>query len=45
MTSQFTKPRLLLLGGALEFQKVPNQLASFDTLLQQVAFESMMELN
>ncbi|XP_028781474.1 putative 1-phosphatidylinositol-3-phosphate 5-kinase FAB1C [Neltuma alba] len=35
MTSQYTKPRLLLLGGALEFQKVPNQLASFDTLLQQ----------
>ncbi|KAI9084110.1 hypothetical protein K1719_033908 [Acacia pycnantha] len=35
MTSQYRKPRLLLLGGALEFQKVPNQLASFDTLLQQ----------
>ncbi|KAF8399016.1 hypothetical protein HHK36_014883 [Tetracentron sinense] len=27
--------RLLLLGGALEYQKVPNQLASLDTLLQQ----------
>lgn len=36
MTSQYKKPRLLLLGGALEYQKVPNQLASFDTLLQQV---------
>ncbi|KAG4908874.1 hypothetical protein AAZX31_20G012800 [Glycine max] len=35
MTSQYRKPRLLLLGGALEYQKVPNQLASFDTLLQQ----------
>lgn len=35
MTSQYKKPRLLLLGGALEYQKVPNQLASFDTLLQQ----------
>lgn len=36
MTSQYKNPRLLLLGGALEYQKVPNQLASFDTLLQQV---------
>ncbi|XP_057753345.1 putative 1-phosphatidylinositol-3-phosphate 5-kinase FAB1C [Arachis stenosperma] len=35
MTSQYKKPRLLLLAGALEYQKVPNQLASFDTLLQQ----------
>ncbi|QCD82988.1 1-phosphatidylinositol-3-phosphate 5-kinase [Vigna unguiculata] len=35
MTSQYKNPRLLLLGGALEYQKVPNQLASFDTLLQQ----------
>ncbi|KAL4362654.1 hypothetical protein GQ457_04G009080 [Hibiscus cannabinus] len=35
MTSQYKKPRLLLLGGALEFQKVPNQLASFNTLLKQ----------
>ncbi|XP_038999582.1 putative 1-phosphatidylinositol-3-phosphate 5-kinase FAB1C isoform X2 [Hibiscus syriacus] len=35
MISQYKNPRLLLLGGALEFQKVPNQLASFNTLLQQ----------
>ncbi|KAL0000184.1 hypothetical protein SO802_019786 [Lithocarpus litseifolius] len=35
MTSQYKNPRLLLLGGALEYQKVPNELASFDTLLQQ----------
>ncbi|CAL0313575.1 unnamed protein product [Lupinus luteus] len=35
MTSQYKKARLLLLGGALEYQKVPNQLASFNTLLQQ----------
>ncbi|XVF43646.1 hypothetical protein PTKIN_Ptkin02bG0057200 [Pterospermum kingtungense] len=35
MTSQYKNPRLLLLGGALEFLKVPNQLASFNTLLQQ----------
>ncbi|XP_043694899.1 putative 1-phosphatidylinositol-3-phosphate 5-kinase FAB1C isoform X2 [Telopea speciosissima] len=35
MTSQYKNPRLLLLGGALEYQRVPNQLASLDTLLQQ----------
>ncbi|EXC06051.1 1-phosphatidylinositol-3-phosphate 5-kinase [Morus notabilis] len=35
MTSQYKNPRLLILGGALEYQRVPNQLASFDTLLQQ----------
>ncbi|PON78735.1 Chaperonin Cpn60/TCP-1 family [Parasponia andersonii] len=35
MTSQYKNPRLLILGGALEYQKVPNQLASFNTLLQQ----------
>ncbi|KAK9091702.1 hypothetical protein Sjap_024879 [Stephania japonica] len=35
MISQYKNPRLLLLGGALEYQRTPNQLASFDTLLQQ----------
>ncbi|XP_010259723.1 PREDICTED: putative 1-phosphatidylinositol-3-phosphate 5-kinase FAB1C [Nelumbo nucifera] len=35
MTSQYKNPRLLLLGGALEYQRVPNQLASFNTLLEQ----------
>ncbi|KAF3432202.1 hypothetical protein FNV43_RR26941 [Rhamnella rubrinervis] len=35
MTSQYKNPRLLILGGALEYQRVPNQLASFNTLLQQ----------
>ncbi|KAI3453111.1 hypothetical protein Pfo_009774 [Paulownia fortunei] len=35
MTSHYKNTRLLLLGGALEYQRVPNQLASFDTLLQQ----------
>ncbi|KAM7275562.1 hypothetical protein ACFE04_017428 [Oxalis oulophora] len=35
MTTQYKNPRLLLLAGALEYQKVPNQLASFHTLLQQ----------
>ncbi|KAG5532212.1 hypothetical protein RHGRI_026739 [Rhododendron griersonianum] len=35
MTSQYKNPRLLILGGALEYQRVPNQLSSFETLLQQ----------
>ncbi|XP_010552722.1 PREDICTED: putative 1-phosphatidylinositol-3-phosphate 5-kinase FAB1C isoform X2 [Tarenaya hassleriana] len=35
MTSQYKNPRLLLLGGALEYQRVTSQLASFNTLLQQ----------
>lgn len=38
MTSQYRNTRLLLLGGALEYQRVPNQLASLDTLLQQAGF-------
>lgn len=36
MSSKIDKARLLLLGGALEYQRVPNHLSSFDTLLQQV---------
>ncbi|XP_031114168.1 putative 1-phosphatidylinositol-3-phosphate 5-kinase FAB1C [Ipomoea triloba] len=35
MTSQYKNARILLLGGALEYQRAPNQLASFNTLLQQ----------
>ncbi|KAL3830079.1 hypothetical protein ACJIZ3_018881 [Penstemon smallii] len=35
MTSKINKARLLLLGGALEYQRVANHLSSFDTLLQQ----------
>jgi 1-phosphatidylinositol-3-phosphate 5-kinase len=35
MTSRFKNPRLLLLGGALEYHRVSNQLSSLDTLLQQ----------
>ncbi|XP_011072684.1 1-phosphatidylinositol-3-phosphate 5-kinase FAB1B isoform X1 [Sesamum indicum] len=35
MTSKVEKPRLLILGGALEYQRVSNALSSFDTLLQQ----------
>ena len=37
MTSRIDKPRFLILGGALEYQRVSNLLSSFDTLLQQVS--------
>ncbi|XP_074295587.1 putative 1-phosphatidylinositol-3-phosphate 5-kinase FAB1C [Silene latifolia] len=35
MTSQYKSPRLLLLGGSLEYQRAQNQLASFDNLLEE----------
>ncbi|MCD7472584.1 hypothetical protein HAX54_013857 [Datura stramonium] len=35
MASKIEKPRILILGGALEYQRVSNHLSSFDTLLQQ----------
>uniref|UniRef100_A0A803NTI6 1-phosphatidylinositol-3-phosphate 5-kinase n=1 Tax=Cannabis sativa TaxID=3483 RepID=A0A803NTI6_CANSA len=35
MTTRIEKPRFLILGGALEYQRVSNLLSSFDTLLQQ----------
>ncbi|XP_028069980.1 1-phosphatidylinositol-3-phosphate 5-kinase FAB1B-like isoform X2 [Camellia sinensis] len=35
MASKIDKPRFLILGGALEYQRVSNHLSSFDTLLQQ----------
>ncbi|KAG1366384.1 1-phosphatidylinositol-3-phosphate 5-kinase FAB1A [Cocos nucifera] len=35
MTSKIEKPRFLVLGGALEYQRVTNLLSSFDTLLKQ----------
>lgn len=35
MTSNIKKARLLLLSGALEYQRITNNLSSFDTLLQQ----------
>ncbi|XP_024401237.1 1-phosphatidylinositol-3-phosphate 5-kinase FAB1A isoform X2 [Physcomitrium patens] len=35
MASRFKSPRVLLLGGALEYHRVSNQLSSLDTLLQQ----------
>lgn len=40
MTSKIDKTRLLILGGALEYQRVSNHLSSFDTLLQQVEIVS-----
>ncbi|CAN4085113.1 unnamed protein product [Withania somnifera] len=35
MTSKIEKARILILEGALEYQRVSNHLSSFDTLLQQ----------
>ncbi|KAF7813970.1 1-phosphatidylinositol-3-phosphate 5-kinase FAB1B [Senna tora] len=35
MASKVDKPRMLILGGALEYQRVANLLSSVDTLLQQ----------
>ncbi|KAJ3691760.1 hypothetical protein LUZ61_020924 [Rhynchospora tenuis] len=35
MATKIVKPRILILGGALEYQRVSNLLSSFDTLLQQ----------
>ncbi|XP_022631797.1 1-phosphatidylinositol-3-phosphate 5-kinase FAB1B [Vigna radiata var. radiata] len=35
MSSKVDKPRLLILGGALEYQRVTNLFSSVDTLLQQ----------
>ncbi|XP_058080124.1 1-phosphatidylinositol-3-phosphate 5-kinase FAB1B-like isoform X2 [Magnolia sinica] len=35
MKSKMKGPRFLILGGALEYQRVTNLLSSFDTLLQQ----------
>jgi hypothetical protein len=38
MISQHVNPRVLLLGGSLEYQKVSNKLASLNNVLQQVIF-------
>ncbi|KAG8047616.1 hypothetical protein GUJ93_ZPchr0008g12981 [Zizania palustris] len=35
MASRKEKPHILILGGALEYQRISNLLSSFDTLLQQ----------
>lgn len=36
MVSKHENPRILLLGGALEHQKVTNRLASINSILEQV---------
>jgi len=36
MATRVEKPRVMILGGALEYQRVSNHFSSFDTLLQQV---------
>lgn len=36
MASKVENPRVLILGGALEYERVSHLLSSFDTLLQQV---------
>lgn len=38
MISKIEKPRIMILGGALEYHRVSNALSSFDTLLQQVEY-------
>lgn len=43
MTSRIEKPRFLILGGALEYQRVSNHLSSFDTLLQQVTISLLIK--
>ncbi|KAK8961919.1 putative 1-phosphatidylinositol-3-phosphate 5-kinase FAB1C [Platanthera guangdongensis] len=35
MVSQHKNPRVLLLGGALEYQRVSNKLASINTVIEQ----------
>ncbi|GMH17561.1 hypothetical protein Nepgr_019402 [Nepenthes gracilis] len=35
MSTRIEKPWLMILGGALEYQRLSNHLSSFDTLLQQ----------
>ena len=37
MVSKHENPRLLLLGGALEHQKVTNKLASINSILQVIS--------
>jgi chaperonin GroEL (HSP60 family) len=36
MVSEHENPRILLLGGALEHQKITNKLASINSILEQV---------
>lgn len=36
MVSEYSNAKLLILGGALEYQKASNKLASIGTILEQV---------
>lgn len=45
MASEHVNAKLLILGGALEYQKVMNKLASIDTILEQVCVFFMVVLH
>lgn len=45
MSIKLFNPRVLLLAGALEYQRVSNQLSSLDTLLQQVHNRAIVGMN
>lgn len=45
MSAKIEKARILILGGGLEYQRVSNQLSSFDTLLQQVKFAYYLHIS
>lgn len=45
MASEHVNAKLLILGGALEYQKVTNKLASIDTILEQVCVFFMVVLH
>ncbi|KAK9726843.1 hypothetical protein RND81_05G241000 [Saponaria officinalis] len=42
MKTRIEKPRVMILSGALEYQRVSNLLSSFDTLLQQEMYHLKM---
>jgi hypothetical protein len=41
MVAEHRNAKLLILGGALEYQKVSNKLASIGTILEQVCVYSL----
>jgi hypothetical protein len=45
MASEHQNATLLILGGALEYQKVSNKLASIGTILEQVCVRSCFQLS
>lgn len=44
MISQHKNPRILILGGSLEYQKVQHKLASINAVLEQVLFFFFVQL-